>query len=72
MRNWRNGNIAVLIVTLTMMPVSWAFAASSVTDISHEATADGGVEIALQTTGDVPQVSVFATESPAKIVMDLS
>ena len=72
MRNWRNGFLSGLIVTLTMMPVSWAFAASSVTDISHAATADGGVEIALQTTGDVPQVSVFATESPAKIVMDLS
>lgn len=72
MRNWRNGFLSGLIVTLTMMPVSLAFAASSVTDISHAATADGGVEIALQTTGDVPQVSVFATESPAKIVMDLS
>ena len=72
MRNWRKGFLSGLIVTLTIMPVTLAFAASSVTEISHAATADGGVEISLQTTGDVPQVSVFATENPAKIVMDLS
>jgi type IV pilus assembly protein PilQ len=72
MRNWRNGFLSGLIITLTIMPVTMAFAASSVTEISHAATADGGVEISLQTTGDVPQVTVFATESPPKIVMDLS
>jgi len=72
MRNWRKGFLSGLIVTLTIMPVTLAFAASSVTEISHATTADGGVEISLQTTGDVPQVSVFATENPPKIVMDLS
>lgn len=72
MRIWRKGFLSGLIMTLTMMPATLAFAASTVTGISHAATADGGVEISLQTSGDVPQVSVFATESPAKIVMDLS
>jgi type IV pilus assembly protein PilQ len=72
MRNWRKGFLSGLIITLTIMPVTMAFAATSVTDISHAGTADGGVEISLQTTGDVPQVSVFATENPPKIVMDLS
>jgi len=72
MRIWRKGLLSGLIFALTITPATLAFAASTVTGISHEATADGGVAISLQTSGDVPQVSVFATESPAKIVMDLS
>jgi type IV pilus assembly protein PilQ len=47
-------------------------AATSVTGIDHASTADGGVRISLQTNGDVPQVSVFATENPARIVLDLA
>ena len=65
MRNWRKGFLSGLIMVLTIMPVTVAFAASNVTGINHAATADGGVEISLQTSGDVPQVSVFATENPA-------
>jgi type IV pilus assembly protein PilQ len=72
MGNWRNGFLSGLVTVLTIIPATAAFAASSVTGISHATTADGGVEIALQTSGDVPKVSVFATESPARIVLDLT
>jgi type IV pilus assembly protein PilQ len=72
MGNWRNGFLSGLVTVLAIIPATAAFAASSVTGISHATTADGGVEIALQTSGDVPKVSVFATESPARIVLDLT
>ena len=72
MRNWRNGFLSGLVMVLVSMPVSMVFAASSVTGIDHAGTADGGVEIALRTSGDEPQVSVFATENPARIVLDLA
>jgi len=72
MRNWRKGFLSGLVLVLAIVPGATAFAASSVTAINHAATADGGVEISLQTSGDVPKVSVFATESPARIVLDLN
>ncbi len=49
-----------------------AFAATNVTGIDHSSTEDGGVRITLQISGDVPQVSVFATQSPTRIVLDLA
>jgi len=57
---------------LVVIPMATVLAASNVTGIDHASTGDGGVEIALRTEGDVPQVSVFATENPAKIVLDLA
>lgn len=72
MRNYGKGFLKGLVFTLIVTPVLSAFAASNVTSIDHENTADGGVKISLQTTGDVPQVSVFATENPARIVLDLA
>jgi type IV pilus assembly protein PilQ len=72
MRNWRKGFLSGLVLVLAIMPMTTAFAASSVTAVNHASTADGGVEISLQTSGDVPKVSVFATESPARIVVDLN
>jgi len=72
MRNWRKGFLSGLTMMLAILPVSMVLAASNVTGIDHTGTADGGVEIALRTDGDVPQVSVFATENPAKIVLDLA
>ena len=72
MRNWRNGFLSGLVMVLSFLPTTAAFAASKVTGINHAGTADGGVEISLTTSGDVPQVSVFATESPARIVLDLT
>jgi type IV pilus assembly protein PilQ len=72
MRNFGNGLLKGLVLMLAIAPVAAVFAATSVTGIHHASTADGGVRISLQTSGDVPQVSVFATESPARIVLDLA
>jgi type IV pilus assembly protein PilQ len=71
MRISGNGLLRGLILIFAIMPLA-AFAATSVTGIDHAATADGGVRITLQISGDDPQVSVFATESPARVVLDLA
>jgi type IV pilus assembly protein PilQ len=68
----RKGILSGLATVLAFLPVTCVLAATDVTGIDHAGTADGGVEIALRTNGDEPQVSVFATENPAKIVMDLA
>jgi type IV pilus assembly protein PilQ len=72
MRSWRKGFLSGLVLILAILPLNTAFAASSVTRIDHASAADGGVEISLHTSGELPQVSVFATENPARIVMDLT
>ena len=72
MRNSGKGFLTGLGLLLTILPVMAAFAATKVTGIDHSSTADGGVRISLQTSGDVPQVSVFVTQSPARIVLDLA
>jgi len=72
MRNVRKGFLRGLVLVLTLAPVTLAFGATEVTSISHGAGADGAVRITLTTQGDTPQVSVFATESPARIVLDLA
>jgi len=72
MRNFGKGLLMALALAIAIAPVAAVMAATSVTGIEHAGTADGGVTISLATTGDVPQVSVFATESPARIVLDLA
>jgi type IV pilus assembly protein PilQ len=72
MRRLRNGFLSGLVTVLAIMQATPAFAASTVTAIDHAGTADGGVEISLQTAGDEPMVNVFATESPPRIVLDLT
>ena len=72
MRIRGKGFLTVLGLILAVIPAIAALADTAVTGVSHRVTSDGGVEISLQTTGDEPQVSVFATESPARIVLDLS
>jgi len=72
MRNFGKGLLKGLALVLAITPVAVVFAATSVTGIEHAGTEDGGVRISLETSGDVPQVSVFATESPARIVLDLA
>jgi type IV pilus assembly protein PilQ len=72
MRNSGKGFLTGLGLLLTILPMMAAFAATNLTGIDHSSTADGGVRITLQTSGDVPQVSVFATQSPARIVLDLA
>jgi len=72
MRISGKGFLTGLSLLLTILPMMAAFAATNVTGIDHSSTEDGGVEITLQTSGDVPQVSVFATQSPTRIVLDLA
>ena len=72
MRKSGKGFLTGLGLLLTIMPMMAVSAATNVTGIDHSSTADGSVRIALETNGDVPQVSVFATESPARIVLDLA
>ncbi len=72
MRNVRKGFLRSIALVLAVAPVSLALADTTVTGISHASGADGKVRITLATSGDTPQVSVFATESPARIVLDLA
>jgi len=72
MRNLGKGFLAGLGLLLVTLPMMAVHAATNVMDIEHSSTADGGVKITLQTAGDVPPVSVFATESPPRIVLDLA
>jgi hypothetical protein len=72
MRNSRKGFLTGLGLLLTILPMMTVLAETNVTGIDHSSTADGGVKITLQTSGDEPQVSVFATQSPARIVLDLA
>jgi type IV pilus assembly protein PilQ len=68
----RKGFLTGLGLICVTAPWATAFAATEVTGINHAATPDGGVQITLATTGDTPEVSVFATEDPARIVLDLA
>lgn len=72
MRIKRKGLLYGLVLALAFVPALAAFAATDVTAIDHDSSEDGSVRITLQTSGDVPQVSVFATENPARIVLDLA
>ena len=72
MRNLRKGFLTGLGAILAIAPWVAIFAATEVTDIAYASTADGGVKITLSTTGDTPKVSVFATQEPARIVLDLA
>jgi len=72
MRNSRKGFLTGLGLILAFAPLAAIFAATQVTDIAYTQTSNGGVRISLSTTGDTPTVSVFATESPARIVLDLA
>ncbi len=72
MRNLRKGFLTGLGLVLALSPMAGVFAATEVTKINFASTSDGGVEISLSTTGDTPEVSVFGTDSPARIVLDLA
>jgi len=69
MRHFGKGLLKGLALMFAMASLA-AFADTSVTSVEHAKTADGGVRIALHTIGYVPHVSVFATENPARIVLD--
>jgi type IV pilus assembly protein PilQ len=57
---------------LLVIPAMSAWASSEVTAANHSSSAGGDVTITLSTDGDEPSVSVFATENPARIILDLA
>jgi type IV pilus assembly protein PilQ len=59
-------------LALLVLPVLSAWAASDVTAASYSSNSKGDVTITLTTAGGDPTVSVFATESPARIILDLA
>lgn len=61
-----------LALVLLVLPALPAWAASDVTAANYSSNAAGDVVITLSTGGDDPNVSVFATESPARIILDLA
>ena len=71
MRNLGKGFLTGLGLVLVIFPALAALADTAVTGVHHRVTAEGNVEISMQTSGDAPEVSVFATETPARIVLDL-
>ena len=62
---------ASLCLMLVFSPLA-AWADTEVTSASHSTSANGDVIITLSTSGDKPNVSVFSTQSPARIVLDLA
>ena len=61
-----------LSLALLVLPAISAWAASDVTAADYSSNAAGDVTITLTTSGDEPTVSVFVTESPARIILDLA
>ena len=59
-------------LALLVFPALSVWAASEVTSADFSSNAAGEVTITLATSGGDPNVSVFATESPARIVLDLA
>lgn len=59
-------------LALLIFPALSAWAASEVTSADYSSSSTGDVTITLATTGGDPNVSVFATESPARIILDLA
>lgn len=69
----RNTSVRLgLGLALLVLPALSAWATSDVTSADYSSTAAGDVVITLSTEGDDPKVSVFATENPARIILDLA
>lgn len=63
---------AGLCLLLVLAPVAAAWAETEVTAATFNSGSGGDVTITLSTQGDTPNVSVFATENPARIILDLA
>jgi type IV pilus assembly protein PilQ len=72
MRRSRKGLLMAIGLILVTLPAVAALAATKLTGIDYASNENGDVTISMYTFGDVPEVGVFATESPARIVLDLS
>ena len=60
------------VTLLAVMASGLAWAQTQVTGADHAQASDGSVTITLSTTGDEPVVSVFATDNPSRIVLDMA
>ncbi|MDX1459702.1 MAG: type IV pilus secretin PilQ [Xanthomonadales bacterium] len=63
---------AGLGLVLAISPIALAWADTEVNDASFSTSGDGSVTITLSTSGDAPTVSVFSTDNPARIVLDMA
>jgi type IV pilus assembly protein PilQ len=63
---------ASLCLLLVFLPVGAAWAETNVNGATYAVDSSGDITITLSTSGDTPNVSVFSTESPARIVLDLA
>ncbi len=73
-RKMENRNFGLrigLCLMLVLLPAAVALADTDITDASYRSVG-GDIVITLATSGDTPSVSVFATESPARIVLDMA
>ena len=68
----KTGVRLALGLALLVLPALSAWASSDVTAADYSSNDNGDVIITLTTGGDDPKVSVFATESPARIILDLA
>lgn len=68
----KTGVRLALGLALLVLPALSAWASSDITAADYSSNANGDVIITLSTGGDDPKVSVFATESPARIILDLA
>jgi type IV pilus assembly protein PilQ len=63
---------ARMCLVLGFLVTSTAWAQTEVLNADHRSSANGDVTITLTTSGDTPNVSVFSTENPARIVLDMA
>ncbi len=63
---------ASLCLMLVLLPAVAAWAETEVTAASFGSSSNGDITITLNTSGDTPSVSVFSTENPARIILDLA
>lgn len=66
------GTRVSLGLMLALLPFASALADTEVTAADFSAASNGEISIRLTTSGDTPTVSVFSTENPARIVLDLA
>ncbi len=67
-----SGRYLGLCLAFLLAPSVQALADTQVTAAEFQSGSGGEIVIRLRTEGDVPSVSVFETESPARIVLDLA
>ena len=70
MTNHQFGKLGVALLAMMASGIAWA--QTQVTGADHSLSSDGSVTITLSTSGDEPVVSVFATDNPSRIVLDMA